>query len=51
MSFKDYREFIAGLEKTGDVVRIKQEVDWDLEAGAIARRGCELGSPASFLRK
>lgn len=51
MSFKDYREFIAGLEKTGDVIRIKQEVDWDLEAGAIARRGCELGSPAPFFEK
>lgn len=51
MAIKDNREFIEILEKTGDVVRIKQEVDWDLEVGAIARRTCEMNGPAPFFDK
>ena len=35
MPFKDLREFIARLEKEGEVQRIEEEVDWNLEAGAI----------------
>ena len=51
MAFNDNREFVAALEKSGDVVRIKQEVDWELEAGAIARRISELQKPAPFFEK
>jgi 4-hydroxy-3-polyprenylbenzoate decarboxylase len=51
MAFKDNRQFIAALEATGDAVRIEQEVDWDLEAGAIVRRTCELGGPAPLFEK
>lgn len=46
MIFDDNRTFFDALEKTGDAVRIKEEVDWDLEVGAITRRVCELGAPA-----
>jgi 4-hydroxy-3-polyprenylbenzoate decarboxylase len=46
MSFKDNREFIRTLEETGDLIHIRQEVDWEVEMGAIIRRGCELRSPA-----
>ena len=46
MAFKDNREFIDILKKTGDVVLVKKEVDWDMEAGAISRRACELSGPA-----
>lgn len=46
MAFKDLRQFIKALDKTGDVVQIKQEVDWDLEVGAIGRRAYELQGPA-----
>ena len=35
MAFKDNREFIEALDRTDDVVHIKQEVDWDLEVGAM----------------
>jgi len=35
MAYKDNRAYIEALSKTGDVVRIKKEVDWDLEASAI----------------
>ncbi|MBM4422258.1 MAG: phenylphosphate carboxylase subunit alpha [Chloroflexi bacterium] len=48
---KDNREFIAALEKTGDAVRIRQEVDWDMEAGAIVRRVCETKAPAPVMEK
>ena len=46
MAFKDNREFIKALDKTKDVVHIQQEVDWDMEVGAIVRRTCELRGPA-----
>jgi len=48
---KDLREFIEAIDKTGDLVRIKQEVDWDLEAGAILRRVYETGGPAPLFEK
>lgn len=51
MAFKDNREFIEALKKTGDVVLVKKEVDWDLEAGAISRRACELSGPAILFEK
>lgn len=51
MTDKDLRDFINTLEKNGDMVRIKEEVDWDLEIGAIIRRACELRAPAPFFEK
>jgi len=51
MAFKDLREFISRLELQGDCKRIEEEVDWNLEAGAITRRCCELGKPAPFFQK
>jgi len=51
MAFRDIRQFIEGLDKTGDLVRVKQEVDWDREAGAIARRNYEMLGPAVFFEK
>ncbi len=51
MAFKDNRQFIEALERTGDVVRIKQEVDWELEAAAISRRSNEMQGPACFFEK
>lgn len=49
--YKDNREFIKALEKTGDLVTIEQEVDWDLEMGAIVRRVCEIKAPAPYFKK
>ena len=51
MVFNDIRQFINGIEKTGDLVRIKQELDWDLEAGAIGRRAYETRAPAVLFEK
>ena len=56
----DIREFIDDLEKEGELIRVKREVDWDLEVGAIARRLCETtlgrrvkegGQPAALFEK
>ena len=46
MPFKDLREFIDRLEKEGEVQRIKEEVDWNLEVGAMIRWANEKGLPA-----
>lgn len=48
---KDNRKFIEQLEKTGDVVKVEQEVDWDLEAGAVIRKTNENRGPAPFFKK
>ena len=46
MAIKDSREFVERLDKVGEIVRVKQVVDWDCEAGAIVRRTCETQGPA-----
>jgi 4-hydroxy-3-polyprenylbenzoate decarboxylase len=52
MPFKDLREFIAMCEKEGEVRRIEEEVDWNLEAGAILRYSYEKpGLPAPFFQR
>jgi len=51
MPFKDLREYIAKLEQEGEAIQIETEVDWNLEAGAIARRAAEKGLPAPFFQK
>lgn len=43
---RDNREFIERLQASGDLIRVRAEVDWDLEMGAIVRRVCERGLPA-----
>lgn len=51
MPFEDIRQFIEALDKTGDVVRVKDEVDWELEAAAISRRAYEMRGPATLFEK
>ncbi|MDP2731222.1 MAG: UbiD family decarboxylase [Dehalococcoidales bacterium] len=46
MAYTDNRKFIEALDKTGDIVHIKQEVDWDLEVGAIGRLAYQREGPA-----
>ena len=45
MAFKDHRDFFTILESEGELVRITQKVDWDLEVGAIGRRVYEMEGP------
>src|SRR3989304_10326889 len=51
MVFNDLREYIAELEKEGELRRIKKEVDWDQEVGAIIRRSYDLKAPAPLFEK
>ncbi len=51
MPYNDLREFINTIEKSGDLHRIKKEVDWNLEAGAVMRKGCEELGPAILFEK
>ena len=46
MGFMDMREWMARLEKEGELRRITAEVDWNREIGAIARRVLEKKWPA-----
>ncbi len=48
---KDAREFLAALDKAGELIKIEEEIDWDLEAGAIARRSNEVEGPAVLCQK
>ena len=43
--YKDNRAYIKALLKTGDAVVVNEEVDWDLEMGAIVRRMCRRSGP------
>ncbi|MFC1979717.1 UbiD family decarboxylase, partial [Chloroflexota bacterium] len=51
MPFKDVREFITKLEQAGEAQQIEEEVDWNLEAGAMLRRSAEAGLPAPFFQR
>ncbi len=46
MAFKDLREYIEVLDKNGELVHIREQVNWELELGTIMRRGAEIGAPA-----
>ena len=43
MAYYDMREWIERLEKEGELARIHEEVDWDLEIGGIAREVVVVG--------
>lgn len=47
--YRDLRGYIDALEKNNQLVRTNKEVDWDLEAGAVARLGYQLNSKAMLL--
>src|SRR3990170_8368057 len=49
--YKDNREFIKALEAHGELVTVQQEVDWDLEMGAIVRRVCEKKLASPYFKK
>jgi len=43
---KDLREYIDALRSIGELQDVAEEVDWDLEIGAIIRRVYETSAPA-----
>ena len=46
MAYRDLRAWITTLEENGELARVKTEVDWNLELGAIARENMDRGGPA-----
>ena len=46
MSHKDLRSFLAAIEASGDLIAIRDQVDWDQEMSGIGRLGCERSGPA-----
>ena len=51
VAYADLREYINRLEEEGELKRIKAEVDWNLEVGAIMRRANDLRQPALLFEK
>ena len=50
-NYRGLREYLDALREIGEVVDIDQEVDWNLEIGAIIRRCYETGSPAPVFNR
>jgi len=46
MAYQDLREWIETLEREKELARVKTEVDWDLELGAVARENMDRHGPA-----
>jgi len=46
MGFMDLRQWIGMLDKEGELHRVRAEVDWEREIGAVARRVLERKGPA-----
>ena len=42
MAYQDMREWIAKIEKEGQLKRIRAEVDWNEEIGGITRKAFDL---------
>ena len=51
MAMQDLRDFLDLLEQHGELQRIQEEVDWNLEIGAIIRRCYDIGAPAALFEK
>jgi UbiD family decarboxylase len=48
---KSFREFLESLRNIGELREIGQEVDWNLEMGAVTRRSMDLRAPAPLFRR
>jgi len=48
---RSYREYLELMEKEGEYLAIDDEVDWDLEMGAICRLADETLSPSPIFNK
>ena len=51
MGYRTLRECVDDLDRTGQLVRIKSEVDANLEVAAIQRRVYAAGGPAIYYER
>lgn len=49
--YRSLRDHIEALRALGELSEVDQEVDWNLEIGAITRRICETGGPAVLFNR
>ncbi len=47
-SYMSFREYIDALKRFGDVFTVDQEVDWNLEMGAMIRYAYEFKPPRRY---
>ena len=48
---RSYREYLKKMVEMGEFFEIDEEVDWNLEIGAICRRAAETLSPSPIFNK
>lgn len=48
---KDFREFLAAIRTSGDLLEVHDEVDWDQELPGLGRLSCERNGPAFLFDK
>ena len=48
---RSYRDYLELMQKEGEYIAIDDEVDWDLEMGAICRHADETMSPSPIFNK
>ncbi len=48
---RSLREYVEALRSIGELQEIDQQVDWNLEIGAITRRVYETGGPAVLFNR
>src|SRR3974390_1109007 len=46
MAPEDLRTFLTAVQKSGDLINVDDEVDWDQELAGIGRLSCERNGPA-----
>lgn len=51
MALQDLREFIDVLQRHEELQNVREQVDWDLEMGAIIRHCYDIGGPAVLFEK
>ncbi len=51
MAFKDLREFLTALKQAGEVIEVDQDIDWNLEYGALLRLTAEKVLPCPVANK
>src|ERR1700758_1701426 len=51
MGYRNLRDCVADLERTGQLIRIQQEIDPYLEAAEIQRRVYRAGGPALYFAR
>jgi 4-hydroxy-3-polyprenylbenzoate decarboxylase len=51
MPFQDQREFIKKLEDENELIHVKEEVDWNLELGALTKKIFDKKGPALLFEK